>query len=87
MPPCPPVYSLYPRAPVSSTAMSHLVSDDPLHLQFLQRSVGGFCLLERGGGSFGRKKGNAFGKKKVDQLFCRFAFQTIIIFSPIQNKN
>ena len=78
----------YPRAPVSSTAMSDVVSDDPLHLQFLQRSVWGILPVREGrGGSFGRKKGNALGKKKVDQLFCRFAFQTIIIFSPIQNKN
>ena len=50
MHPCPPVYSLYPRAPVSSTAMSHLVSDDPLHLQFLQRSVWGILPVREGRG-------------------------------------
>ena len=80
MPPCPPVYSLYPRAPVSSTAMSHfhLVSDDPLHLQFLQRSVWGILPVREGrreGVVSEGRKATHLGKRKSISCFAALLFK------------
>ena len=77
----------YPRAPVSSTAMSDVVSDDPLHLQFLQRSVWGILPVERGGGVVsGGRKATHWGKRKSISCFAALLFKQLLYFLRFKTK-